>query len=122
MLKVVDDQRGSPTWTMELAGCLARLVDSGAGRPVYHAACAGECSRYELAVEWFRLLEIDSVRLEPVGSAEFPTSVQRPVNSAMASENLERDGIEPPAPWREALAKFVGSGGREIAAKLMEDR
>jgi dTDP-4-dehydrorhamnose reductase len=120
VLKVVDDQRGSPTWTMELAACLARLVESGAGRPVYHASCAGECSRYELAVEWFALLGIDSVRLEPVSSGEFPTSAERPANSALANENLEKDGIEPPAPWRQALARFADEGGREIAAKLME--
>lgn len=120
VLKVVDDQVGSPTWTVELAGCLARLLAAGARRPVYHAACAGACSRIELAREWLGLVGLNSVGLEAVGSGEFPSVVQRPANSSLASENLVLDGITPLAPWREALVRFADMGGREIAAKLLE--
>ena len=119
-LKVVNDQVGSPTWTVELAECLARMLAAGIQRPVYHAACAGACSRFELAREWLTLVGLVNIRLEPVGSAEFPSAAQRPANSSLASENFVLDGITPPAPWREALARFADSGGREIAAKLLE--
>ena len=117
VVKVVDDQRGSPTWTVELAACLARMLAAGAASTVYHTAGAGSCSRFELAVEWFRLLGLDQVKVEPVSSGAFPSKVRRPMDGTLAGEALERDGIVGLAPWRDALERFAAASGRQILEK-----
>ncbi len=118
-VRVVDDQYGSPTWTVALAECLARMLKAGAASPIYHAACGGRCSRFELAREWFNLLGLDNIELEPVGSDAFPSAVSRPVDSTLAGVALEREGIGGLPPWREALGRFANSGGRELAKQIL---
>lgn len=118
-VKVVDDQYGSPTWTVALAECLVRMLQVGAALPLYHAACAGRCSRFELAREWFKLLELDNIEVEPVSSGTFPSAVKRPADSSMAGAALERSGIEGLPPWHEALKRFAGLEGKELAKQVM---
>jgi dTDP-4-dehydrorhamnose reductase len=118
-VRVVDDQYGSPTWTVALAECLARMLRAQAASPVYHAACAGSCSRFEMAVEWFRLLGLDSVEVVPVSSSAFPSAVSRPENSSMTGAALVSEGIEVVQPWREALARFAEAGGKEKVQRIM---
>ncbi len=118
-VRVVDDQYGSPTWTVALAECLARMLKAGAASPLYHAACTGRCARFEMAREWFRLLDLDSIELEPVGSDTFPSAVSRPVDSTMAGDALEREGIGGLPPWREALGRFANNGGKELAKQIL---
>ena len=119
-LCVVDDQVGSPTWTGELAACLVRMLDAGADGPLYHAAGGGSCTRFEWAKAWFSLAGLEHVRLEPVGSDKFPAPARRPVSSALASERLERDGITPPARWRDGLEAYARAGGLEKVKKILD--
>lgn len=113
-LGVVSDEVGSPTWTADLSGLIARLVVREAAGPLYHAAGAGSCSRFELARELFELLGINEVRLRPVASSSFSSLVRRPSNSALGSECLERDGLSPLRPWRQALADFADVNERVL--------
>jgi dTDP-4-dehydrorhamnose reductase len=99
-LRVVDDQRGSPTWVPHLAEALARLVVSG-DFGVYHRAGAGDASWYELARALFSGLGSD-VALEAVASDAFPRPARRPRYSVLGTER----GLGLP-PWQDGLAQYV---------------
>ena len=106
-LQVVADQRGSPTWTVDLAATIGRMIDRDIRGLLYHAAGAGSCTRFELAEELFAVLGITHCKLEPAASESFPSPVKRPANSALDCQRLRQEGIEPPRPWREALKDFA---------------
>ncbi|MCS0636018.1 dTDP-4-dehydrorhamnose reductase [Streptomyces sp. LP05-1] len=112
---VVDDQRGQPTWSADVARLLVALGDTGAPPGVYHATNSGETSWYGLARETFRLLGADPGRVRPVPGAAFPRPAPRPAYSALAHHRWAAAGLKPPRPWREALAAAlpgVVSAGR----------
>ncbi|NUR90854.1 MAG: dTDP-4-dehydrorhamnose reductase [Nonomuraea sp.] len=95
---VVDDQRGQPTWTADLADYLVRLARSGLPPGVYHGTSSGETTWCGLAKEVFTLLGLDPARVRPVTSAAFPRPAARPANSVLAHTRGE-----PIRHWREAL-------------------
>ena len=88
-LRVVADQFGAPTSTLELAPALwdvLRLGDPG----VYHAACAGSCSWYELAVQVLELANVEDVEVETCDTAEFPRPARRPAYSVLDCSRLTK--------------------------------
>lgn len=104
-LRVVDDQRGSPTWTGTLARALADLLEARAPSGVYHIANRGETTWYGLARDALRLAGIDA-KLMPVPSDEFPRPAPRPAYSVLDVAATEAV-IGEIAGWREALAEFL---------------
>jgi dTDP-4-dehydrorhamnose reductase len=106
-LKVVTDEVGSPTYTIDLAAGLIALADAGAAG-IFHLVGAGSCTRYELAVEVLRLAGLE-VPVEPVIAATFPSRAARPANSVLDCGKAAALGVRMPE-WREALARFVSSG------------
>lgn len=108
-LRVVEDQRGAPTWTHTLADALVRLLDADVPSGVYHATCRGETTWYGLARAALRLAGLGEVAVEPVGSGAFPRAARRPAYSVLELEGTE--GSTGPLPhWREALEEAVGRG------------
>ncbi|WP_320782341.1 dTDP-4-dehydrorhamnose reductase [Streptomyces sp. CRN 30] len=102
---VVDDQRGQPTWSADVA---ARVADTGplVGRGahgVYHATSTGEATWYDLAREVFSLLGADPDRVRPTGSAAFVRPAPRPAYSALAHGRWQEIGLPAPRDWRSAL-------------------
>ena len=69
---VVDDQRGQPTWTVDVASQIIALVQADAPGGFYHATSSGETTWYGLAREVFRLLGADEDRVRPVSSGQYP--------------------------------------------------
>ncbi|MEV0037520.1 dTDP-4-dehydrorhamnose reductase [Streptomyces sp. NPDC050804] len=108
-LDVVDDQRGQPTWTGDLADLLVRLGGAaleGAAEPgVYHGTSGGETSWFGFTREIFRLLGADPERVRPTTSEAFVRPAPRPAYSVLGHERWKRAGIEPIREWREALAE-----------------
>lgn len=97
-VRVVTDQVGCPTWTGHLAPALVELAE----RPdtgVFHAAAAGRCSWYELAVEAFALAGV-SCRVVPATSESFPRPAPRPAFSVLESIRPEAPVLPP---WQEGL-------------------
>ncbi|HTR59167.1 MAG TPA: dTDP-4-dehydrorhamnose reductase [Casimicrobiaceae bacterium] len=112
-LRVVADQIGVPNWSRALAEATATLVSRGldvlaerAG--LYHLSARGSTSWFEFA----RAIvgEVESPRVLPITTAEYPTAARRPPYAVLATEKLERVfGVSLPD-WRELLARCLASG------------
>jgi dTDP-4-dehydrorhamnose reductase len=110
-LRVVDDQRGAPTWARSVAEATARLaalrlegVGSGG---LLHLSAAGETSwhGFALAIRETdpRPEEIRCRAIRAVSSAEFPTPARRPAYSVLSNDRLAAEfGVRLPG-WREQL-------------------
>ena len=105
-LKVVDDQRGSPTTTLELAPALFDVLARGEAG-IYHAACEGSATWFELARATLELTGLAQVKLTPCTSAEFPRPARRPAYSVLDCSKLARLRGKTLLPWRAALAQFL---------------
>lgn len=111
-LRVVDDQRGRPTWTPHLAGALITLANAAASNReiggVFHYADLPEVSWYELALEIARILRPDgSVTVTPVSTEEFPRPARRPSYSVLSTERYEKVTGREPRQWLEGLRQFL---------------
>jgi len=100
-LRVVNDQRGRPTYTPHLASALVRLVDAGA-RGVVHYADADECTWFD-----FASAIAPEVTITPVTSDEFHRPAARPAYSVLSTERYERLTGVTPAAWREGLREYL---------------
>ncbi len=114
-LTVVDDQIGSPTWTVDLALAIRALVEKGC-TGTYHAANAGSCSWNEFARAIFAATGVD-ITVKPMSTAELGRPATRPLYSVLDCGKLIRDTGFAPEPWHEALGKYLhvrrdADGGR----------
>lgn len=103
-LQVVTDERGSPTYTIDLAVGILGLVAAGASG-LYHLAGSGACTRFEMVAEIVRLAGL-ATTLEPTTSASFPTRAHRPANSVLDCSKAASLGVVMPH-WRDALERFL---------------
>lgn len=110
-LRIVEDQKGAPTWARDLAQAtalvMAQMFASSEGRAenrwgLYHMTNQGETSWYGFARSILSLTHPD-VRILPIPSSEFPTPALRPKNSRLSNAKLQRNfGIELPR-WEEGF-------------------
>lgn len=108
---VVDDQRGSPTWTADLAAALVELGGADLPGGVHHFAGAGEATWYELARAVFTEVGADPERVRRCGTDRFPRPAPRPGYSVLGDAAWRAAGLTPPRPWRAALsAAFAAEG------------
>jgi dTDP-4-dehydrorhamnose reductase len=120
-VRVVDDQRGSPTYAPHLVAAIlelarqlsARKGDKGSDEGpwgIYHAAGTGTTTWREFAEEVFRRsgeLGGPTAEVEPIRSADYPTPAERPMNSQLDCSKLERTfGVRLPA-WQEGVAECL---------------
>ncbi len=104
-LRVVDDQRGSPTHTLDLAEAIWRLVEVDA-KGLFHGAGSGSCTWFEFAEEICRQGGCN-VEVEPITSEELARPAKRPENSVLDSSRLtEATGFAFPS-WRQSLGVFL---------------
>jgi dTDP-4-dehydrorhamnose reductase len=104
-LRVVNDQRCTPTYTADLAEAIAALIEREA-EGLYHVTSAGDCTWYELAAEVFRQTGVKA-DLTPITSSEFGAAACRPAYSVLATDKLTRFGISCPRHWSDALAAYL---------------
>ena len=102
-LTVVDDQRGSPTWSYDLATGLAELARSDAPPGVYHCTNTGEATWCDLARAVFEELGADPARVTPCKTEDFPRPAPRPAYSVLSDRAWREAGLTPLRPWRDAL-------------------
>jgi dTDP-4-dehydrorhamnose reductase len=104
-LRVVDDQRFSPTYAPDLAAAIVALVDVGA-HGLVHVTNDGACSWYELAVAALETAGL-SVPVERIRSSELGAAARRPASSALSNERYRGLGLPPLRHWREALTAML---------------
>jgi dTDP-4-dehydrorhamnose reductase len=104
---VVNDQRGQPTWTADVAAQIIALPRSPAAAGIYHATSSGEATWFDLAREVFRLVGADPARVRPTTSSAFPRPAPRPGYSVLGHDGWASAGIEPIGDWRAALRRAL---------------
>jgi len=109
-LKVVADQRVSPSWCEDVAEALEAVI-LRAPPGVYHAANSGSCSWFECARATLDLAGFASVPIEPTTAAAFARPAPRPAVSSFDCSKLERATGHRMRPWRDALAAYLVSCG-----------
>jgi dTDP-4-dehydrorhamnose reductase len=103
-LEVVGDQRGSPTYTVDLARALIQLCRQEASG-VVHVTNRGECSWFDFAREIVARAGLDTVVRETT-SDKFVRPAERPKYSVLSPESLHKHGIEMPG-WQDALQRYL---------------
>ncbi len=109
LLKVVQDQIMSPTWTVNLAEGVMKLIHSG-NFGIYHFTdrTEGGISWLEFAKEILRLKGLNT-QVQPTTSEEFKRRAKRPAYSVLDTTLFtQRSGYEP-VPWQESLKRFMDS-------------
>jgi len=103
-LRVVHDQIGSPTYTVDLAEFLLELVRTDY-YGIYHATNTGSCSWYEFAQAIFAEAGID-VKVDPITTDQFPRPAKRPKYSVLDHMAIRAHGLTDLRHWREALRAY----------------
>jgi dTDP-4-dehydrorhamnose reductase len=111
-LSVVDDQRGAPTWSAQLAAGLLELAElaaagQGPARRVLHCTGAGETTWCGLAKAVFAELGADPERVRPCTTEDYPLPTPRPAYSVLSNAEWIEAGLAPMPDWRAALTTFV---------------
>ncbi|TCL36074.1 dTDP-4-dehydrorhamnose reductase [Anaerospora hongkongensis] len=104
-LRVVNDQIGTPTSTVDLTKSIFALLASDA-YGTYHGTCQGQCSWYEFACEIFRQTG-KRVEVLPVTTSEFPRPAKRPAHSVLDNYMLRMTIGDPMRNWKSALEEYL---------------
>lgn len=103
-LRVVDDQRASPTYAMDLAQAILTLLRLDA-TGIVHVTNAGSCSWFEFAGAILELLALPAA-LEPIASSARPAPARRPAYAVLDHARLRDLGISMPH-WRDGLERYL---------------
>lgn len=101
-IKVVNDQKGCPTYAMDLVQVIYQLI-STKEYGVYHASNSGDCSWYEFAFEILKGAGYDPSILNPISSSELNRKAPRPKNSVL----LNTKNVYNMRKWKEALDNYL---------------
>jgi dTDP-4-dehydrorhamnose reductase len=129
-IRIVNDQFGSPTWTLNVAKQIEKLIPTDF-YGIYHCSSQGFCSWFEFAHEIFmdlgyevnnkneEVLTLESktrrpktkihntIKLKSITSNEFKTAVKRPKNSVLENYMLKLQNLDIMPHWKESLAEFL---------------
>jgi dTDP-4-dehydrorhamnose reductase len=105
-ISLVNDQRGSPTFTVDLASALVKLCRASA-HGIVHVTNSGNCTWYEFATEIVRMSGLPAA-VKPVTTAEFPRPARRPAYSVLSPDSLHAYNIHMPE-WQDALRRYLAS-------------
>jgi dTDP-4-dehydrorhamnose reductase len=108
-VEVVEDERGQPTWTLDLARSMLSLVEVDAPAGIYHGTSSGETTRYGLARLVFELAGADPGRVRPTTSAAFGRPAPRPAYSVLGHDAWTAAGLDPIRRWDEALREAAAT-------------
>ena len=104
-INVVNDQIGSPTYTVDLANAIARIIKRPA-YGIYHITNSEQCSWYDFAREIFTQAGIE-VTVKPVTTEEFPRPAPRPKYSVLEHYSWKMEGYPEIRSYKEALADYL---------------
>jgi len=111
-LRVVADQRVTPTSTVELARAVAELIRTE-NYGLYHLTNEGDCSWYEFAREAFDLVG-RKPKLEAVDSSAYGSKAHRPLYSVLENRKAKAVGLRPLSHWTDALRDYLRRKGYPV--------
>src|SRR5580698_7087294 len=104
VLDVVDDQRGGPTYSLDLARTIVQLCRQDVAG-IVHATNSGSCSWFEFAREIIIAARLN-IEVRPASSQQMARPAPRPAYSVLSTESLRRQGVSLP-PWQDALRRYL---------------
>src|SRR5579864_9344868 len=103
-LDVVNDQRGGPTYSVDLARVIIQLCGANA-TGIVHATNAGDCTWFEFAEEIVNRAGLPT-KVRPVSSQQMARPAPRPAYSVLSPKSLHHWGISTPS-WQDALQRYL---------------
>jgi dTDP-4-dehydrorhamnose reductase len=103
-LDVVNDQRGCPTYVVDLARAIIQLCRKNA-RGIVHVTNAGDCTWFDFAAEIVKTAGL-STTIRPVSSLQMARPAPRPSYSVLSPASLQHLGIGMPS-WHDALRRYL---------------
>jgi len=104
-LEVVNDQRGTPTYSNDLSRGIKRLIAKKPNFGIYHLTNSGATTWYSFAKKIFTLKKI-KIKLSPTESKKFVRPAKRPKYSVLSKDKVRKLGIKM-RPWEKALSSFL---------------
>jgi dTDP-4-dehydrorhamnose reductase len=112
-IRVVDDQILTPTYTVDLAEAVRKLLLTEK-YGLYHLSSEGQCSWYEFTRHIFDSAGIQA-QLSPVKSSDFPSPVKRPAYSVLSKAKFRGLGLSIPS-WKDALPRYLQERSKKSVA------
>ena len=113
-LRVVSDQRGSPTHAGDLALAIKKILRLKL-KGIVHATGGGDCTWHEFAGEIVSLMGV-SAKVQPISTEEAKRAARRPLYAVLASHVLANAGVSLPH-WKDALNRFMNQVKVEVEAQ-----
>lgn len=116
-LHVVDDKLGTPTYTHSFANGIFEITKTGLFG-LYNQVCNGDCSRYDVAVEFVKLLGLENkIKVTKVGSDHFKTEyfAPRPYSEKLVNMKLNARNINYMPDWKDALKEYTEAFKQELS-------
>jgi dTDP-4-dehydrorhamnose reductase len=108
VLSVVDDQIGSPTYTVDLSKAISLLIQREA-HGIFHVANSNLCTWYDYAQRILTLSGAKGVKVLPISSKELSRPAPRPSYSVLDTQKLKREVGMTLRPWFEALKDYLSA-------------
>ncbi len=106
-LTIVDDQTGSPTYTVDLSKAILALIRHNS-RGIFHAANRDVCTWYAFGQAILKFSRVEGVCLIPISSKALGRPAVRPSYSVLNTQKLERETGISLRHWSEALREYLG--------------
>jgi dTDP-4-dehydrorhamnose reductase len=119
VLSIVNDQVGSPTYTIDLSRAISVLIQCDA-RGVFHVANSDLCTWFVFGQEILKLSGMEEVRIVPISSEELGRPATRPLYSVLNTEKLKRETGMTLRPWSEALRDYLRDWESERTNPLLQ--
>jgi len=115
LVKVVEDQWGSPTYTVDLAEAILKMIeDDSVSYGIYHFTNEGVTSWYEFARTIYKkakrlgLIEGNKkVEIQPIKTEDYPTAAKRPRYSVLSKEKIKKEFNLKIRDWDKVLEYFM---------------
>ncbi len=108
VLKVVDDQRGSPTYSVDLSEAIRRLIKIET-RGIIHVTNSGSCTWFEYTKRILEMAGHTDIKVIPISSAESNRPATRPAYSVLSNDRYWRLTSHKLRPWQEAVEEYIMS-------------
>jgi len=105
-LRVVNDQRGAPTFTKDLSWAIEKLLEKEA-KGILHITNSGSCTWFEFARQILKEKNIDNGSIVPISSAALTRPAKRPANSVLDFHRFENLVGQKMRTWEEALKEYL---------------